>query len=457
MAQWRLDPLKSRHREPEVFVYHVRMGLKSIRRNLVLSALMIAAIGIGIGVCTTAITVFYMMSGDPIPHKSDSLYAVQLNAWEAPGPYDLDRPERLPELLTYRDAKGLLESDIPDQQVAIYGSGLTLKPENPDINPMLAITQFTTRNFFTMFDVPFLYGAPWDAAADANASNVAILSFETNVEVFGGENSVGKTIELDNRPFTVIGVLDHWAPVPRFYSAVNDVFGDTDDVFLPMLVNETWEKQHFGNTNCWGEAPINGFQDFLNSECTWVAYWVELSGAEQKDRYESWLSGYIAEQKRLGRFPIENATAEIHDVNEWLDYNEVVSADFRVLVGLAFMFLAVCLINTVALLLAKFSGNAPRVGLRRALGASKAMIFRQNLVEVGLIGVAGSAMGLALAWLGLQGVRAINGENYDRLAVMDSNMIVFAVLVSLLSALVAGLYPTWRVCQVPPAIYLKTQ
>ena len=438
-----------------MFAYNLRMALISIRRNAILSALMVAAVGIGIGVFMTAITVYSLMADDPIPHKSDQLYAVQLNAWEATAPYDPDRPDMIPELLAYRDAKGLLESDIPDRQVATYRSGFTLNPENPDINPMLVVARFTTIDFFAMFDVPFLFGGPWDAVENTN--NVAILDYETNQEVFGGENSVGKTIELDTRLFTVIGVMDHWEPAPKFYAVINGAFQETEDVFLPMMINETWEKQHFGNTNCWGDAPINSFQDFLDSECTWVEYWVELTSDEQKGRYQDFLSGYIAEQKRLGRFPIEDATGEIHDVNEWMDYNRVVSSDFRVLVGLALMFLAVCLLNTVALLLAKVSGGASYVGLRRALGASKAMIFRQNLVEVGLIGIAGGALGLGLAWLGLLGVKAINLGHYDRLVTMDAKLVSFAILISLASALLAGLYPTWRICQISPAIYLKTQ
>jgi putative ABC transport system permease protein len=224
-----------------------------------------------------------------------------------------------------------------------------------------------------------------------------------------------------------------------------------------LSVNRTWQLQNFGNTNCLGDDAIDSFEDFLGSECVWMEYWVELPDADSRAAYETWLAGYVAEQKKLGRFPDENARAEIRDVNEWLDYNEVVTSDFRVLVGLAFMFLAVCLLNTVALLLAKFSGNAPRVGLRRALGASKAMIFRQNLVEVGLIGIVGGAFGLFLAWLGLFGVKAVNMGRYDQLVSMDLKLVAFAFLISLLSALLAGLYPTWRVCQVPPATYLKTQ
>lgn len=440
-----------------MFAYHLRMALKSIRRNLVLSGLMVAAIGIGIGACMTVITVYYMMSNDPIPHKSDQLFAVQLNAWEAPGPYNDERPERLPELLTYTDTINLLKSDIPVRQATMHESGATIDPENPEINPMLATIEFTTADFFPMFDVPFLYGGGWDAAADRNASDVIVLNRRVNEEVFGGEDSVGRTLTLDNRQFRVIGVLDTWEPVPRFYAAYNDEFGQTADVFIPFSVNSSWQLQNFGNTNCWGENAIDSFEDFLASECIWLEYWVELPDDETRAAYEAWLGGYIAEQKKLGRFPIETAKAEIHDVNEWLDLNEVVTSDFRVLVGLAFMFLAVCLLNTVALLLAKFSGNAPRVGLRRALGASKAMIFRQNLVEVGLIGIAGGAFGLLLAWAGLIGVKAVNMGRYDQLVSLDWNLVALAFVISLVSALVAGLYPTWRICQVPPATYLKTQ
>ena len=440
-----------------MFAYHLRLAIKSIRRNIVLSTLMVSAIGIGIGACMTVITVYYMMSGDPIPHKSDELFAVQLNAWETTAPYDEDQPERLPEVLTYQDAMNLMESDIPLRHVAMYESAFTLDPENPDVNPLLAISLFTTGDFFAMFDVPFLYGGSWDERADAAGSSVVVIDFETNEEVFGGEDSVGRTIRLDNEELTVVGVLDRWEPVPRFYSAFNQAFGNTNDVFLPLKINESWQAQNMGNTMCWGEDPINSFEAFLNSECIFMEYWVELPTAESQNAFEAFLAGYVAEQKKLGRMAREDARAEIRDVNEWLEYNEVVSADFRVLVGLGFMFLAVCLLNTVALLLAKFSGNAPRVSLRRALGASKAMVFRESLVEVGLIGLFGGFVGLGLAWLGLQGVKAVNLGRYDQLVSMDGNLVIFALLVSMVAALLAGLYPTWRICQVPPAAHLKTQ
>jgi putative ABC transport system permease protein len=134
----------------------------------------------------------------------------------------------------------------------------------------------------------------------------------------------------------------------------------------------------------------------------------------------------------------------------------VVRDDNRVLVGLSFMFLAVCLLNMIGLLLAKFLGAAPLVGLRRALGASRATIFRQHLIEVGVIGGCGGLLGIGMAALGLLGVRQLY-ENYNELTRLDLTMGLIALAIALASGLLAGLYPTWRVCRVQPATYLKTQ
>ena len=120
------------------------------------------------------------------------------------------------------------------------------------------------------------------------------------------------------------------------------------------------------------------------------------------------------------------------------------------------LFLAVCLLNTIGLLLAKFLGGAPTVGLRRALGASRSAIFNQHLVEVGLIGLIGGVLGIGVAALGLLGVRQLY-DNYDALTRMDFTMGLVALTIAIFSGVLAGLYPTWRVCMVAPAAHLKTQ
>jgi putative ABC transport system permease protein len=151
-------------------------------------------------------------------------------------------------------------------------------------------------------------------------------------------------------------------------------------------------------------------------------------------------------------------------VAQWLRDNEVVDNDNRVLVGLAFAFLALCLINTVGLLLAKFLNGAAVTGIRRALGASRRQIFGQLLIEVGVVSVLGALLGLALAALGLVAVHhlyaAANlGERggYQELTHFDVVGVVWAVILAVAATLAAGFYPAWRIGRLSPATYLKSQ
>ena len=178
---------------------------------------------------------------------------------------------------------------------------------------------------------------------------------------------------------------------------------------------------------------------------------------------QSFMDGYWAEQHRAGRFqrPRDN---RLTNVGQWLRDNKVVDNDNRVLVGLAFAFLAVCLINTVGLLLAKFLNGAPISGVRRALGASRRQIFTQHLIEVGALSVLGALLGMALAALGLAAVRHLYASahlyhrgGYQELMHFDVTGVIWAVVLALAATLAAGLYPAWRIGRLPPALYLKSQ
>jgi putative ABC transport system permease protein len=139
------------------------------------------------------------------------------------------------------------------------------------------------------------------------------------------------------------------------------------------------------------------------------------------------------------------------------------------LVGIAFAFLAVCLLNTVGILLAKFLNTAAIAGVRRALGASRRQIFIQHLIEVGVLAAAGAVLGLGLGALGLVGVHALYVTNdptniianslggYQQLTHFDTISVLWAVVLALASAVAAGLYPAWRIGRVAPAVYLKSQ
>jgi putative ABC transport system permease protein len=439
-----------------MFLYYVRLALRSLRSNPILTALMIAAIGLGIGVSMTTLSIFYLMSSNPIYYKSDILYAVQLDSWDPNEAWDEDEdPEQAPWELTYRDAMALRASDIPTRQLAMYKTSFIVQPARQDVHPFLARGRATDSDFFTMFDVPFLYGSGWDRAADAAAEQVVVIDKATNETLFGGENSVGRTLEMNERTYKIAGVLDDWSPTPLYYDVNNGAFDEAEEIFVPFTHAVAVELDSSGNTNCWKPEPLDSVAAFLNSECVWLQYWVQLDDADQRERYKSFLDNYVGEQKKLGRFqrPLNN---RLTNVDDWLEIREAAGDDSPVLVGLSFMFLAVCVLNTVGLLLAKFVGKAPQIGLRRALGATRRTIFGQHLIEVAVVGLAGGLLGLALAWVGLRGVQSMLEEG-ERYAHLDFNMLVLGLLIALGASFTAGLYPTWRVCQMSPAPFLKTQ
>jgi putative ABC transport system permease protein len=147
---------------------------------------------------------------------------------------------------------------------------------------------------------------------------------------------------------------------------------------------------------------------------------------------------------------------KLYDVMEWMEERKVVGKDATLSVWLSFAFLALCLVNTIGLLLAKFSVRAPEVGVRRALGASRREIFSQFLIETAVVGLVGGGLGLALSW-GALALMEIATPSMKNLAHMDLEMLGFTFVLSVAAAIVAGLLPTWRACQVTPAIQLKSQ
>ena len=437
-----------------MFLYNLRLALLSLKRDPVLTALMIGAVAIGIGMSTTTLAVYHSMSTNPIEYKNDQLYAVQLDSWGANQPYDTDG--RPPTQVTYRDGQALMKAARAPHQNLSFVSSLTLTTDKPDMKPELLDIRVTYNDFFSMFDVPFEYGGPWGKDADQDAQQVVVLDQEMNEKLFGGANSVGKEVLLDNRRFRIVGVLKKWAPSPKFYDLENDSFGDPEDAFIPFNLVTSMQLHSSGNNSCWGPPPPDvSFESYLNSECVWLQFWAELPTTAARDDYHQFLDNYVNDQKKLGRFPrpLDN---RLHTVSEWLAYNHVVSKDSEALVGLSFMFLAVCMLNTIGLILAKFLRRSGEIGLRRAVGASKRVLFYQYLVETGVIGVSGGLLGILLGWLGLIGVRNLL-QGSDHYARMDWTMIGVSLLLAILASMLAGLYPAWRVVRIPPAIYLKVQ
>jgi putative ABC transport system permease protein len=329
--------------------------------------------------------------------------------------------------------------------------------------PLKVTSRVTSSDFFSAFDVPFLYGSGWGAQADTGAEPVIVLSHDLNGTLFSGINSVGRTVRWNDHEFRVIGVLAQWQPQPKFYDLTTGSFNEPEGAYVPWGWSRALQLRSSGTTRCWKVETIDTFEQLVGSECAWVQMWVELGGAAARDRMQAFIDAYWAEQRKGGRFP-RPRNNRLTDVPQWLEDNQVVHSDDRLLVGLAFCFLGVCLLNTVGLLLAKFLNGAAVAGVRRALGASRGQIFNQHLVQAGLLAVASSFLGLVLSYLLLLAVRALyggdpetGGGGFQALTHFHAIGIVWAIALALLSLLIAGIYPAWRIGRLPPARYLKSQ
>ena len=437
-----------------MFTYYFRLGLRSLRRNMVLTVLTIAAIAVGIGACMTALTVFRAMSGDPIPQKSSQLFAPQIDNW-GPDKHNGGAPDRLEPQLSYTDVLGLMKAHAANRQAGMFRARLPLQPGDPKQKPAKVMVRATFTDFFPMFDVPFKFGGPWSASDDESHAAVAVITKEMNDKLFGGTNSVGKTIRLGNEPYTVSGVLDDWQLLPRFYDLEVRPFSDGDAVFLPFTHAIEKQMVGIGSTSCNGDVDP-GWEGRLRSDCLWLQFWAELRTETDVQNYRAFLNNYAAEQQRLGRFHWPPHT-QLRDVKQWLQYRNIVPSEVRILILVSFGFLLVCLMNAMGLMLAKIMGRAGDIGVRRALGASRGAIFLQCLIETGVVGLAGGLFGLLLTALGLWAARSLLSKEFVALAHLDWADTGIAVLLAVSATVLAGLYPTWRAAHVQPAWQLKAQ
>lgn len=434
-----------------MFAYYIELALRSFRRSRGLTVLMLLTIAVGVAACMTTLTIFHVLSRDPIPHKSSRLFNVQLDAGRTTGGFT---PGGEPTLqLTRFDAEALLREARADRQVMMSGGGQALTPPDGRARPFVVRTRWASSDFFAMFDVPFLYGQGWSKADDANAARVVVISKKLNERLFGGADSRGKSVRLRDKDMTIIGVLDDWRPVPHYFDLTLGNYAEPAEVFGPFSTAMSSSFSTWGNSNCWGNVP-NGRND-IATPCAWVQYWAQLDTPAKVETYRQYLEQYSDKQRTAGRFE-RPTNVRLRPVMEWLAVRQVVPADVGLQLWLSFGFLAVCLVNTVGLLLAKCLRRSGEIGVRRALGAPRRQIFLQFLVEAGSLGLVGGMLGLAGTWLGLWAVRQGTSE-HAALVTLDLPMLAATLLLAVLASLVAGLLPAWRATLVTPALQLKTQ
>jgi len=417
---------------------------------------MVLTVAFGIACSTTMLTVLQNLAGNPLPGRSDTLFHPQIDP--RPALQITQNPEP-PDNMTYLDAMSLLKVGRTNiLKVATSSNWLPAKPDRADADLAMFTTRATTANFFRMFGVPFIYGGPWSSRDDDAHIAYVVLSRAMNDKIFGGGNSVGKTLIVGSNAFKIVGVIDRWNPQPHFYDLDGNktaAFGDAEQMYMPFA---TWLDQPqdygYGPMQCWGSDHSAGDHDPKAANCTWVQFWVQLNSSEEVKQYTEALVAYSLQQHVLGRFE-RNPNVRLLDLIGWLNYRHVVPPVVRMQLWVALGVLLICLLNTVGLLAAKFQKKTGELGLRRALGASKNDIFLQCLTEASSVGLIGGLLSLPLSWIGLLVLRE-QPLSFATAIHLDVPMLISAIVLAVAATALCGVWPSWRASRISPSLQVKS-
>lgn len=455
---------------PDMLAYNLKLAWLSIKQRPGLTLLAVAAIAVGLGMLMTVQTQAYQIRSLPIGSDSEDIYLVQMDNRDPTAP-NIVQASEMPSL-TYRDAIALLDADTPAAaQTIVWKTRGIVNTVQRDINPVRGFAVATNHEIFDMFNIPFQYGSGWTAQSDENSEPVVVISERLNTELFGGENSVGEQIRIIDEVATVVGVLDYWPLKSQFYDR-SFFRGFNDDIFLPSTFALKMNMPRYTRIDCQpAERPrmplyrLADARGIMNSECSWINLWARLDTAGAVEEYRNFMSSYVRQQKELGRFQrtennfLENITTH---QNAMLDGSD----RFALYERLAWFLAAVCLLNTIIIMLAKYIRKNKEVAVRRALGAKRTALLSQYFIELVVIGVLGGVVGIALAYLGLQGMLEIYLYSTDYIFprdsvkqtyVMDWRLMFTAIAIGVGGTVIAGLYPVWKVCHIPPAPQLKAE
>jgi putative ABC transport system permease protein len=391
----------------ESLVRDVRYGVRTLVKSPSFAVAGIVILGLGIGANTAIFTVVNAVVLRPLPFPDADRI---MRLWQTPPQATFPGMEVFPlspaNFIDWEAQSGVFE------KMAIYRGGrrtLTGQGEadavvvyrgSADLLPILGVQPMLGRGFTKSED-------------NESGPRTALLSNAFWRTRFGGDESViGRTITLDRRPYTVIGI------VPDLTAVMDNV-----QVFVPL----SWtpqERATRANHNYRGIAKLKPGIDVARANGDMAAISKRLE-AEYPEDNKDW--GALVR-------PLQD------------DMIGDARSSLMILLGSVALVLLIACANLANLMLVRTHGRAKEIAVRTALGASRLRVIQQLLAEGVMLGVGGGLAGFAAAYFGVGVLTAAFGTALPRAneVVVDAQVLGFTAALAIVAGLVAAFAPAWQ-------------
>jgi predicted permease len=406
------------------FFQDLRYALRMLRKNSLLTVVIVVSLAIGIGANSAIFSVVDALLLRPLPYPHpDRLAAVWLHSpsigilrdWPSPGQYiDIQNENHSFEQMALAQSRTFVLTGR-EQPERIFG----VRTQS-SLLEMLGAKPLLGRLLLPEEDKP---GKP----------DVAVLSERVWKRLFNSDpRVVGKTIVLNGNPFIVAGVLQRGFMLDAEVMP-SETPMDKMDIFTPLpLGADAVKNRRDENYNIMVRLNPGVSAQKAQADIEVIA-----SHIREKDKRDASFGMHV------------------------MGLQEQVVGDVRrallVLLGSVGLVLLIACANVANLLLTRAAGREKEVAIRTALGAGWQQLARQLLTESVLLGLLGGAAGLLVAKLSIYMVRSMNPGNIPRLEdiAINSTVLMFTFGVSLVTGILFGIAPLWRAIKVDLNTSLK--
>jgi len=411
----------------ETLLQDLRYGLRMLGKNPSFSAVAVLTLALGIGANTAVFSLVNTILLRPLPYRNPSELVVVSETVPQMGG-DLEVGMAAGEYLDYRDRnRSFVETG------AYEDAGFNLTGEG---NPLRINAAAVTASVFQLLGVPPRLGHVFTAEEERNGgAAVAVLSYSLWQRHYGGDAGIlGKTIKLDEKPHLVLGVM------PPSFHFPSDVapLSERPDLWVPEVF-----------------APDRLKDRLMEFGVNFIARLKPRVNEQQALADVSSVAAGFMQQ--LPEFYSGNIRVVPH-VHKFAAYAVQKARPLMILLmaAVASVLLIACA-NVANLLLARGSYRTHEMAVRSAIGAVRSRLVRQCLVESLLLSLLGAGGGFALAFMLVKGVRAFGPADVPRLeeVAIEPMALVFTVALLLLTTVLFGFVPAWRLSHVAPHDCLK--